>query len=280
MGTLREEDAVMADDLVGQVAVVTGANHGIGAATAVPLARLGADVAATYFRLDLSRDAPGRPPQYAVMRAQDCKEVIEAISALGRRCVAIEEDLAEAGAAERIFNAAEGLGEVRILINNASGWRKDTFSDAEADWLSRVNHPVTEATIDAQLLVDARGGALMIAEFAERYRRQKSTSGRIVSLTSGGRDGFPGEVSYGAAKAALESYTLSAAKELAREGVTANIIYPPITDTGWVAAEVHDAVTRSDDHYHVAQPDEVAGVIAWLCTEPAQLVTGNVIRLR
>jgi 3-oxoacyl-[acyl-carrier protein] reductase len=101
-----------------------------------------------------------------------------------------------------------------------------------------------------------------------------------VGLTSGGPAGFPGEVSYGAAKAALENYTMSAAVELADLGITANIVYPPVTDTGWVTDDVRRFVAASDDHFHVADPAEVAGVIAWLCTDAAALVTGNIVRLR
>ncbi|MEN3273675.1 MAG: 3-oxoacyl-[acyl-carrier protein] reductase, partial [Actinomycetota bacterium] len=101
-----------------------------------------------------------------------------------------------------------------------------------------------------------------------------------VTMTSGGRDGFPGEVSYGAAKAALVSFSLSAASEMAADGVAVNVVYPPVTDTGWVTDEVRAFVAQSTDHWHVAPPEDVADVIAWLCTPAADLVTGNVIRLR
>ncbi|MGV3758338.1 MAG: SDR family oxidoreductase, partial [Actinomycetota bacterium] len=131
-----------------------------------------------------------------------------------------------------------------------------------------------------QLLVDARGGALMITELAASVRRHRLAWGRIISLTSGGPMGFPGEVSYGAAKAALESYTMAASTELAGEGITANVVYPPVTDTGWVTDEVRAFVARSPEHHHVAAPAEVAEVIGWLCTDAARLVTGNVVRLR
>jgi NAD(P)-dependent dehydrogenase (short-subunit alcohol dehydrogenase family) len=81
---------------------------------------------------------------------------------------------------------------------------------------------------------DAMAPALLIAEFARRHRARGGAWGRIVGLTSGGQHGFPDEVSYGAAKAAQENYTMSASVELAPYGVTANIVYPPVTDTGWV----------------------------------------------
>jgi 3-oxoacyl-[acyl-carrier protein] reductase len=99
-------------------------------------------------------------------------------------------------------------------------------------------------------------------------------TGRIVGLTSGGPQGFPEEVSYGAAKGALERYTLAAATELAEFGITANVVYPPVTDTGWVTDAVRAAVPRG------ATPGEVAEVIAYLCSNAAGLVNGNVIHLR
>ena len=73
---------------------------------------------------------------------------------------------------------------------------------------------------------------------------------------------------------------MTASIELAGVGITANVVYPPVTDTGWVTDDVRRFVASSDDHVHVADPAEVAEVIAWLCTDAAALVTGNVIRLR
>ena len=87
-------------------------------------------------------------------------------------------------------------------------------------------------------------------------------------------------MSYGAAKAALENYTMSAAFELAPAGVTANLVYPPTTDTGWVTDEVRARGKRRPDLIHIAQPEEVAAVIAFLCSDHARLVTANVVRLR
>lgn len=123
-------------------------------------------------------------------------------------------------------------------------------------------------------------GTPSITEFVARHRRRAATWGRIVSVSSGSRRGFPGEVSYGAAKAALENYTMSASIEFAGDGVTANAVHPPVTDTSWITADVERFVEGSDDHVHIAAPVEVADVIAWLCTDAAHLVTGNVLRLR
>ena len=92
--------------------------------------------------------------------------------------------------------------------------------------------------------------------------------------------GFPNEVSYGAAKAALENYTMAAAFELAPLGITANVVHPPVTDTGWVTDEVRRQVKERHDLIHIASPDDVARVIAYLASDEASLITGNRIHLR
>ncbi len=267
-------------ELAGRVALVSGANQGIGAATALALAELGADVAITYLRLTEDADA-GRPSAYGEQRERDGSMVVAAIQNMRRRAFAIEADLADPATPDRVFDAVEAqLGPVDVLVNNASGWRKDTFGYEADDWIGRANTAVTAESADAQYFVDARGGALMISAFAQRHRARDASWGRIISLTSGGARGFPGEASYGAAKAALENYTMTASIELAARGITANVVYPPVTDTGWVTDEVRAFVDASNDHWHVADPSDVAGVIAWLCTDAARMVTGNVIRMR
>jgi 3-oxoacyl-[acyl-carrier protein] reductase len=102
--------------------------------------------------------------------------------------------------------------------------------------------------------------------------------GRVIGLTSGEANGFPEEISYGAAKAAQVNFTLSAATELARFGVTANVVHPPMTDTGWISQQT--AAWAQSAGHRVATPRQVADVIAYLASDAADLVNGNVIRLR
>ncbi|MEY2470461.1 MAG: 3-oxoacyl-[acyl-carrier protein] reductase [Actinomycetota bacterium] len=267
-------------ELDGRVALVTGANQGIGASAAVALARLGADVAVGYFRVSPSGD-DAYPPAFDEARGRDGSDIVAAIEQLGRRAAAIEADLTLAGAPAELFGAAESaLGPIDILVNNASGARRDTFDAGATDAVGRRADLVSPESFDAQFLINARAAGLLIAAYARSLRARNADWGRIISLTSGGPMGFPGEASYGAAKAALENYTMTASVELATQGITANVVYPPVTDTGWVTDEVRAFVATSTDHVHVAEPEDVAGVIAWLCTDAARMVTGNVIRLR
>jgi 3-oxoacyl-[acyl-carrier protein] reductase len=261
------------------VAIVTGANQGIGAATARLLAARGTRVLAAYLRLPPLND-PGNPAAYDAQRAGDAGPVVAEIQAAGGAAIAIEADLADPAAPRVLFDVAEReLGPVDILVNNASGWLADTFKPDATDRFGRALQPVSALTFDRQFAVDARAAALLIAEFARRHQGRAADWGRIVSLTSG-EGGFPEEVSYGAAKAALVDYTLAAAQELAPFGITANALEPPVTDTGWVSDEVRELVAASTVLVHIADPAEVAEVIGFLVSEAARLITGNVLRLR
>jgi 3-oxoacyl-[acyl-carrier protein] reductase len=199
----------------------------------------------------------------------------------GGQAVAMEADLRNAETPERLFDFAEAeLGPVDILVNNATGWVSDTFTTGGQHATGVRMLSVSAATHDQMFSVDARGGALMISEFARRHRDRGASWGRIIGLTSGGPLGFPDEVSYGAAKAALENYTMSAAFELSQFGITANIVYPPVTDTGWVTDAIREHVKRSSDLLHIVAPEDVAEVIAFLCSDHARFITANVVHLR
>jgi len=246
-----------------RVAIVTGANHGIGAATARELAAHGARVVLGY------------------LGAPDAAPVVESIRAAGGRAELVRGDLRDPHTPGRLFDVAEAaFGPVDILVNNASAGGQDTFAAARSDRFGRGLRQVSVESATPLLEVDARGAALMIAEFARRHIARGGTWGRIVGLTSGGPLGFPEEVSYGAAKAALENYAMSAALELAHYGVTSNVVHPPVTDTGWVTEEVRAFVASSREHFHVAAPEDVADVIGYLCSDAARLITANVIYLR
>jgi 3-oxoacyl-[acyl-carrier protein] reductase len=266
--------------MTSHTAIVTGANHGIGAATAMALARRGCAVLCAF--LSLSDPAePGTPRAYRDHRAHDAEAVVTAITEGGGRARAVEADLSDPAAPSLLFDAAEEhLGPVDILVNNASGWVADTFTPSRPDHLGRSLPPVTAATWTQQFSVDAMAAALIIAEFARRHIGRRADWGRIIGLTSGAELGFPGEVSYGAAKAAQENYTMSAAVELAPFGVTANMVHPPVTDTGWVTDAVREQVAASATLIHIATPAEVAEVIAYLASDAAALITANVITLR
>jgi 3-oxoacyl-[acyl-carrier protein] reductase len=264
----------------GHTAIVTGANHGIGAAVAATLADRGCAILCTYLRID-DPAGPGLPAAYREHRAQDGSPVADRIRAGGGRALAMEANLADPATPRALFDMAEEhLGPVDILVNNASGWVADSFQPAHTDGFGRPVQEMNPGTWLQQFSVDAMAAGLLIAEFARRHIARGGTWGRIVGLTSGADIGFPEEVSYGAAKAAQTSYTMSAAVELAEYGVTANMVHPPVTDTGWVTDAVRKLVADTPTMFHLAAPADVAEVIAYLASDDAALITANVITLR
>jgi 3-oxoacyl-[acyl-carrier protein] reductase len=244
------------------------------------LAQRGCAVLCAFLRLEDLAD-PGTPQAYRDHRALDAGPVVSAIRAESGRAVAVEADLSDPATPAMLFDTAEDqLGPVDILVNNASGWLADTFKPAGSDRLGRSVRPVTANTWSQQFAVDAMAAALMISEFARRHAARGADWGRIIGLASGGDLGFPEEVSYGAAKAAQANYTMSAALELAPFGITANMVYPPVTDTGWVTDAVRQAVATSPTPMRIASPAAVAEVIAYLASDAAALITANVLTLR
>ena len=239
-------------------------------------------MAITFLRFDpnANADDPGLPARYDEARARSGDNLSAELRDSGGQATALEVDLAHAEAIPGLFDHAEAtLGPVEILVHNASSWLADTFVPEAPDAFERKHEPVSAAAHDHQFAVDARAGAALLSEYARRHVARNASWGRIIAMTSGGRDGFPGEVSYGAAKAALESYVMSASRELGPFGVTANIVYPPATDTGWVTEAVERSVLATSPLRHVGQPDQVAEVVVFLASQQARYVTTNVVRM-
>jgi len=257
-----------------RVALVTGANHGIGATTALALASVGCHVFVQFLRSQPS-DEPG-----AEQRIQDSAKVVDEIRATGGRASRWECNLADPRNVAALFDRVEKeLGPVEILVNNAAVSQRDTFDPREdaRDWAGRPVPRITTESFDENFAVNTRAVALIMSEYAERHVARGADWGRIINVSTDGSASFPGEVSYRASKYAVESYSRAAAWELGRFGITVNIVSPGPTDTGWVTPAMVPDMKRTTPLGRVGRPEDIADVIVFLASEQARWLTGQLL---
>ena len=282
--------------LESKVVLVTGANHGIGAATAKAFAAQGAKVFIHHLRImpdshgmsEAEAESIKEPGEarYSAQRRKSADEVIQAIRAQGGQAEAWEADLAAPGNVGRLFDRVEeAFGPVDVLVNNAAHWEPDTFlpSDEELSnklpelWMDRSIPTITAESHDRHFAVNSRAVALMMAEFARRSIKRDARWGRIINVSTDGASGFPGEVSYGASKHALESYSRAAAVELGPYGITVNVVSPGPVQTGYITPELEEKLIPEIPLRRVGLPEDVADVIVFLTSEQARWITGQLL---
>ena len=273
--------------IVGKVALVTGVNNpeGIGAAISRALGALGVAVVGTYFRAPYGGDEPSVPgPQrYRYLQSFDARHTVDVVRAAGGRMEAVEADLADPAQPARIFDAAEAtFGLVEILVNNAAYSVPDSLLP---DALT-LGHPSAGGIAiqrfdidrhDRHFQVNVRAAALLMREFMKRHVARGAGWGRIVSISTDGASGFPSEVSYGASKRALESITRAAAAEFGPYGVTCNVASLGPIQTGYIAPEAQSRIVQDTPLRRVGSPDDVASTVAFLCSDQAGWLTGQLI---
>jgi 3-oxoacyl-[acyl-carrier protein] reductase len=250
--------------LRGRSAVVTGVSRraGIGYAVARRLAALGASLFLHHYAPhDRNQPWGGDPGGIEAVVAG----VRSALAVADAGVHHLELDLARPDAPDRLIEAAaEAFGHLDILVCNHARSGDSPLGTLDAGLL------------DAHWAVNTRATILLTQAFAARHDGRPG--GRVIFMTSGQDLGpMTGEVAYAASKGALASITKTLADQLADQRITLNAVNPGPVDTGYAPPEVHEAVRRHFPQQRWGVPDDPARLIAWLVTDEAVWITGQVI---
>ena len=271
-----------------KVALITGANHGIGAATARALAEQGVRVFLTCYRessdLTPERAAAARSAGvggvllYRANQQTPVQSVVDEIGVSGGMAAAHEADLSITENVPALFDQCERqLGPVDILVNNHTYCAPDTFDPARVTTDGFGIRLTSAHDVDVNTAVNTRAYVLMMTEYVRRLLARGQRWGRIINLSTDAAHAHDANVSYAASKHAIESYSRSAACELGKYGITVNIVAPGPIQTGYLTPEQEASIAAGTPLGRVGRPEDVADVIVLLASDQAHWLTGQLL---
>ena len=240
-------------NLTGKVALVTGASRGIGQATAIELAKAGADVVVNF----IGNEAVAQ-------------ETVEKIEALGRKAIKIKANVGDADDVQAMVDEAIAtFGHIDILVNSAGITRDGLLIRMkDSDW-------------DDVLNINLKGVYLVTKAVAKLMVKQRA--GRIINMTSvSGVTGNVGQANYAAAKAGVIGFTKTCAKELAARGITVNAVAPGFIETAMtdvLPEKIKEGIAATVPFGRMGQPGEIASVVTFLASDFASYITGQVLNV-
>ena len=247
--------------LAGRVALVTGVTRpqGIGFATAKRLGEMGASLAIHSF-VDYDQRQP-----YWDENAKAGEPLARSLAEGGNSVIHVKLDLSHKGSAEALFETVSStFDQVDILVLNHAAHVNQTVGE------------LTDDDTDYIMAVNVRASLMLIQEFAKQ--RESGPGGRVIMMTSGQDLGsMRKELAYAASKGAIAPMTESLSDALIDQGITVNTVNPGPVDTGYATPDEHEGARKAFPQGEWGQPDDPARLIAWLCSDEARWVTGQVI---